>query len=73
MKIISSHYVSLNGYILCVIVVLFIVSFNMTVVENVFNNKFGYSSNVYIHYYFCYLIVVVCGLGSSSYIPLPAN
>ena len=30
--------------ILVVIVVLFIVLFNMTVVENVFNNKFGYST-----------------------------
>ena len=31
-----------------VVVVAFIVVFNMTVVENVFNNKFGYSS-MYIY------------------------
>ena len=30
-----------------VVVVLFIVLFNMTVVENVFNNKFGYSTCIW--------------------------
>ena len=33
--------------ILVVVVVLFIVLFNITVVENIFNNKFGYSSKHY--------------------------
>ena len=33
--------------VLVVVVVLFIVLFNMTVVENIFNNKFGYSSKHY--------------------------
>ena len=32
--------------IFVVVVVAFIVVFNMTVVENVFNNKFGYSSSI---------------------------
>ena len=33
--------------VLVLVVVLFIVLFNMTVVENIFDNKFGYSSSIW--------------------------